>query len=211
MMKDRREFLAASLGSVALATTVGCAAGSRSRPADRGAPVGTTQPTSPKVVRGTEGSLVWAMGILVTIKVTSKDTDGMYSVFEDIVPPGAGPVPHTHTREDETLYVLEGSLTAWLGGRRYELSTGDFVHMPRGVEHYFKNLTDTNTRMLLTYTPGGFEQWFLDVGVPVIADDAHGHRDAVLMRPPDIGPGDIERAVNAARRYGVEFVKPARS
>lgn len=146
------------------------------------------------------------MGILVTIKATSEDTNGMYSVFEDTVPPGAGPVPHTHTREDETLFVLEGSLTAWLGGKRYELNAGDFVHMPRGVEHYFKNLSERRTRMLLTYTPGGFEQWFLDVGTPVAAE-AHELRDIRLIQSPDIGPGDVERAVNAARRYGVEFVK----
>ena len=85
-----------------------------------------------------------------------------------MIPPGAGSVPHTHTKEDETIFVLEGELRAWLGGKQYDMKAGDFVHMPRGVQHYFKNVSDEPTRLLLSYTPGGFEQWFLDVGKPFV-------------------------------------------
>ncbi len=124
---------------------------------------------------GNEGKKVWAMGVLVTVKVNAEDSGGAYSVFEDMIPPGAGPVPHTHTKEDETIYVLEGELRAWLGGKQYDMKTGDFVHMPRGVQHYFKNVSDEPTRLLLSYTPGGFEQWFLDVGKPLSAT-SRNHR-----------------------------------
>lgn len=202
-MNDRRNFLAAGLGSAALAAAAGCAG--RSRASTTGqvdaprVPAPPIAPTQAKVARSGEGRRVWAMGILVTVKVTSADTGGAYAVFEDLVPPGAGPVPHTHSREDETLFLLEGGLTAWLGGVRYELSPGDFVHMPRGIEHSFRNETARPTRLLLTYTPGGFEQWFVDVGVPVGTDSAAGDG-------PVIGPADIRMAVAAARRYGVEFV-----
>ncbi|MEI8019261.1 MAG: quercetin 2,3-dioxygenase [Schlesneria sp.] len=123
--------------------------------------------TSPKVVTGSDGTKVWAMGVLVTVKVKAADTGGAYLVFEDLIPPGAGPVPHTHTREDETFFVLEGELRAWLGGKQYDVKAGDFVHMPRGVPHSFKNVSEKPTRLLLSYTPGGFEQWFLDIRTPV--------------------------------------------
>jgi len=42
--------------------------------------------------------------------------------------------------------------------------------MPRGVQHYFKNISDKSTKMLLTYTPGGFEAWFKVIGKPVEGD-----------------------------------------
>lgn len=115
-----------------------------------------------------------------------------------MIPPGAGPVPHTHTKEDETIFVIEGKLRAWLGGKQYDVATGDFVHMPRGVQHYFKNVSDKPTRLLLSYTPGGFEQWFIDIGKPVTDKDEG---------PPQITPEDIKRAVVAAEKYGVKFEK----
>jgi len=154
--------------------------------------------TSPKVVSADEGTKVWAMGVMVTVKVKAEDTGGAYSVFEDVIPPGGGLPSHTHTKEDETIFVIEGELRAWLGGKQYDLKTGDFVHMPRGVQHDFKNVSDKPTHLLLSYTPGGFEQWFLDVGTPVGDGD---------QESPPITPEDIKRAVVAAEKYGVKFDK----
>lgn len=189
-MNERRNFLAGSIaGVIAAACGSEIAQSQETEEAESGIPL---------VVNGGNGLRVWAMGVLVTVKVKASDTRGAYSAFEDLIPPGAGPVAHVHSKEDETIYVLEGKLRAWLGGKEHDLSTGDFVHMPRGVEHYFKNLTDKPTRLLLTYTPGGFEQWFLDVGTPVNNDET---------TPPKITPKDIEKAISEARRYGVQFTK----
>lgn len=189
-MNSRRVFLQTSLGAVAGAAAM--PSGSLARAEDKAAL------TAPKVVSGSEGTKVWAMGVLVTVKVRADDTGGAYSVFEDLIPPGAGPVPHTHTKEDETIFVLEGELRAWLGGKQYDVKAGDFVHMPRGVQHYFKNVSEKPTRLLLSYTPGGFEQWFLDIGTPFAGTD---------QMPPEIKPEDIKRAVGSAEKYGVKFEK----
>lgn len=190
-MLARRQFVTTAVGGVACASLVS----SLDSTAAEDVPAGS----APKVVARKAGTQVWAMGVLVTVKVRGEDTGGSYSAFEDFIPPGAGPVPHTHTKEDETIFVLEGKLRAWLGGTQYDVAAGDFVHMPRGVEHYFKNVTDTPTRLLLTYTPGGFEQWFLDVGKPATAD---------ATTAPPITSNDIAQAVAAAQKYGVQFRKP---
>ncbi|MBS0266893.1 MAG: quercetin 2,3-dioxygenase [Planctomycetes bacterium] len=189
-MNDRRSFLQTSFGTVALAVV--------GSPNSNAVAEDKSAVTDPKVVSAGDGAKVWAMGVLVTVKVKAADTGGTYSVFEDLIPPGAGPVPHTHTKEDETIFVLEGELRAWLGGKQYDVKTGDFVHMPRGVQHYFKNVSDKPTRLLLSYTPGGFEQWFLDIGTPYVKADE---------MPPEIKPEEIKRAVAAAERYGVKFEK----
>lgn len=104
---------------------------------------------------------------------------------------------YTHSKEDETILVLEGELVALLDDKRYDVKAGSWVHMPRGVSHSFKNQTDKPVRMILTYSPGGFEQWFLDVGTPAKRTDAE---------PPKPGPDDIKKAISAAEKYGVTFL-----
>lgn len=154
------------------------------------------KPTAPKLVEDGGGEAVWAMGVRVTVKVRSGDTAGAYSVFEDVVPPGGGPPPHTHSREDETMYVLEGELEATLGGGTQTVRAGTFVHMPRGVPHSFKNVSDKPARLLMSYVPGGFEAWFAEVGTPVRPGGA---------APPKSSQEDIRRAIAAAERHGVRF------
>lgn len=46
-------------------------------------------------------------GDVVTIKLTGQETGGAFALLETVTPPGAGPPPHVHHREDETFYVLE--------------------------------------------------------------------------------------------------------
>lgn len=189
-MDNRRNFLTNIVGGIFAASTLPYITLAQ----------GAEEPKTgePKVVGDGDGTKVWAMGVMVTVKVKSEDTGGAYSVFEDLIPPGAGPVPHTHTKEDETIFVIEGKLRAWLGGKQYDVATGDFVHMPRGVQHYFKNVSEKPTRLLLSYTPGGFEQWFLDIGKPAADTDKSS---------PPITAEDIKRAIVAAEKYGVKFEK----
>ena len=196
-MENRRGFLKASSAGILLGSSLSTTTLAQDKSGNESTTASAT--TVPKVVANGDGTKVWAMGVLVTIKVRASDTNDAYSVFEDFVPPGSGPVPHTHTKEDETIFVLEGELRAWLGGQQHDLKAGDFVHMPRGVEHYFKNVSSKPTRMLLTYTPGGFEQWFLDVGIPVSAGSDP---------PPSNTSAEIQKAVAAAQKYGVRFRKP---
>ncbi|HUJ09881.1 MAG TPA: cupin domain-containing protein [Verrucomicrobiae bacterium] len=43
--------------------------------------------------------------------LTGKETDGQYSQWTDITPPGGGPPPHWHDGEDEWWYVLKGRVS----------------------------------------------------------------------------------------------------
>ena len=183
---DRRHALLLG-GAALLGTTAASQAREEAKPVRK---------SRPKVVTATQGEKVWALGVLVTVKVRAEDTGGAYSVFEDVIAPGGGPPPHTHSREDETIFILEGDLVAWLDGKRYEATTGAWIHMPRGVEHYFRNLSEKPIRMLLTYSPGGFEKWFLDIGTAYKAGDT---------KAPAVSPEQLARAVAAAKEYGVIF------
>jgi len=67
-----------------------------------------------------------------------------------------------HTHEDESFYVLDGSLTVYCGDEIFEAGPRDFVFLPRGVPHHFT--TDSRpATVLLLVTPGGIEAYFREI------------------------------------------------
>jgi quercetin dioxygenase-like cupin family protein len=55
-------------------------------------------------------------GSSAELKLVSEEPGGDWPVVERRVRAGDDPPIHTHTREDETLYVLEGAITDYVGG-----------------------------------------------------------------------------------------------
>jgi quercetin dioxygenase-like cupin family protein len=107
-----------------------------------------------------EGPTTWFSGDTYTIKASRESTDGSLGLVEATVPPGGGPVAHAHTRTDEAFYVLSGELEILDGGRTFVARAGDFVFIPRGIRHRFKNTGVHGARMLFMFTPGGEERVF---------------------------------------------------
>ncbi|WP_329377978.1 cupin domain-containing protein [Streptomyces sp. NBC_01716] len=75
-----------------------------------------------------------------------------------------GNVPHTHTKEDEAFYVLSGTFEFINGDQKITAGPGDFVYIPKGTRHGFKNLSPEPSRLLVFYTPAGPESFFLAYG-----------------------------------------------
>jgi quercetin dioxygenase-like cupin family protein len=143
------------------------------------------------------GPSYWGPGDRYTFLVTGEETGGAYFAMEAWVPPGGGPPPHVHTREDETFYVLEGEIEFLLGDEIVAAGPGDFVNVPRGTVHRFLNAGDETARMILTFTPAGMEGFFEDTLEPA----PNGSEDV-----PDNLDEVAARYVEAAPRYGLEFV-----
>ena len=76
--------------------------------------------------------------------------------------PGGGAAEHTHTRESETIVVLEGTLD--VSGRL--LQPGDAAHLAVGTPHSFANHGDSVVRALFICMPGGLERFFRAVASP---------------------------------------------
>ena len=91
---------------------------------------------------------------------TGAHTDGAYFLMEAVVPPGAGPPPHIQARDEEMFYVLEGTITFWVGEREVDAGPGTFLNVPKGVRHNFRNQTDVAARMLILFAPAGIEKMF---------------------------------------------------
>jgi quercetin dioxygenase-like cupin family protein len=115
------------------------------------------------------------------------------------VPPGGGPPPHVHSREEEGFYVLEGAITLHVGDKPIVVTAGMFANMPVGTLHSFKNESGKPVKMLIFVAPAGLEQMFFEVGVPV----AQG---ATTAAPPT--KDEIEKLLAVASRYGVEIRLP---
>jgi quercetin dioxygenase-like cupin family protein len=146
--------------------------------------------------RHTEGMSFWGPGDIYTWLVTGEESGGAYFSMLAIVPPLGGPPPHTHANEDETFYVLDGTPTFLLGDERFVAGPGDFVNVPRGVVHNFRNLSDEPLRMILTFTPAGIEKFFEETL----------ERAYDLTQPcPDTVAEVGARYAEAAPRYGLEF------
>ena len=116
--------------------------------------------------------------------------------MEALVPPGGGPPPHIHRNEDETFYVVEGECSIRLDDEVVTAGPGDFVNVPRGRLHCFRNEGTSPMRMILTFAPAGIEQFFEETLEPAL-DPTHP--------PPDNLEEVAARFVEVAPRYGIEF------
>jgi mannose-6-phosphate isomerase-like protein (cupin superfamily) len=142
---------------------------------------------------------VWGPGDLYSLLATGKETNNTLFQFEAIVPEGGGPPAHVHSREDESFYIVSGTLEIVLGDKIYQSKRGDFVYIPRGTVHRFKNVGRDTAVQLVTFVPAGMEGFFQEV-FPEVKD-----RDAA---PPPVTEELIKRMNEAAPKYGLEFVPP---
>ncbi len=72
----------------------------------------------PTITSPTQGRTLGVVGDVYRFLATGTDTNGKYAMWEAIVPPGGGPPPHVHSREEEGFYILEGEITFQIGEKR---------------------------------------------------------------------------------------------
>jgi mannose-6-phosphate isomerase-like protein (cupin superfamily) len=151
---------------------------------------------APHIVLPNEGELVNAAGDRYRFLATREVTDGKYGLWEAVVPPGGGPPPHLHTREEEGFYVVDGELAVYVDGVRVVAGPGSFVNMPVGSTHWFRNESDRPAKMLVLVAPGGMEGLFKYTG-QAVADPA--------SPIPPLGDEEKQRIVAAAPTFGIEL------
>ena len=146
------------------------------------------------------GRSVWLMGMLCTFKAISGETGGAYSMYVATIPPGAGAPPHIHHRETEAFYMLEGKLDFIAGERAVRATSGDFLHVDKGVLHGYTNPGPEIARYVGIVTPGGLhEQLFAALGEEATSE---------TLPPPPAGPPDMAKVIELASRYDTEVLPP---
>lgn len=148
-----------------------------------------TELQSAIVVPANAGDTWNVLGTLMWCKIGSEETNGLYSIVENTVPPQAGPPPHIHHNEDEIFYIVEGEFEVRCGEQTFTVTKGSMAVLPRNVPHSFRNISEAEGKMLVTITPGGFEKFFAEVS------------QQVQSMPPD-----VEKLSALAHKYNVEFL-----
>jgi quercetin dioxygenase-like cupin family protein len=119
--------------------------------------------------------------------------NGGLGVFEMKVPAGAHvPPPHSHTDNEECVYVLGGTLRYTVDAQTRDLKPGDWMSTPRGSVHHFSNPAAEPARVLVMLTPDIGEGYFREVAAVVNAG----------------GPPDKAKLGQVMARYGLRPAAP---
>jgi quercetin dioxygenase-like cupin family protein len=133
-------------------------------------------------------------GVPTLTRATGKTTDGAFGLIEHWdMPVGFATPYHTHHREDESFYMLDGSVAFVCNGEWLKAGPGAFVYGPRELAHGYKVIGERAARMLVMCTPAGFERFVLDQATPIAEP------------PPEPDKG---RLMVLAERHGIEIHGP---
>ncbi|HKR46663.1 MAG TPA: cupin domain-containing protein [Paraburkholderia sp.] len=123
--------------------------------------------------------------------VDGRDTTGHMAMAEMIVQPNAKvPPPHRHVDVDETIRILEGSLTYRVDDCVRVLNAGDYCFSPRGSVHHFSNPGEVPARALVVFSPAN------------IGPDYFREAAAVLGAG---GPPNMDMMKAVMNRHGIEL------
>lgn len=115
----------------------------------------------PQLIGRTEGETVEIYGVGIRFLLRGSQTGGRFALVEHPIAPRAlAAEAHTHTREDEWSYVLDGEVGFLLADDELVAQAGDLVPKPRGIRHAFWNAGDVPALVLELITPAGFEDFF---------------------------------------------------
>lgn len=124
--------------------------------------------------------------------IDGKASGGM-GVFELTVPSNSNvPPPHSHTLNEECVYVLEGALRYSVDDVTRDLRPGEWMFTPRGPVHAFSNPHGERARALIVLTPDIGAQYFRDVAAVTNLG----------------GPPDREKLLRVMSEYGLKPAAP---
>ena len=138
-------------------------------------------------------------GAVFNFLAKGDDTNGRHALIKISVHRGAEPPPHTHSREDESYFILDGTIRYTIGNDQITVNKGEYVYLPKDVPHSFEIISE-KAEVLMWISPAGLDQWFWDNSVP--APD--GKPLPALQGPP---PAEvIKHFVTTLQSYGVEMI-----
>jgi uncharacterized cupin superfamily protein len=114
-----------------------------------------------------------------------------------------------HTRYEERLWVVPGSLTVWAGPDKTVLRSGDYHMIPMHVPHTIRSGTE-DTHALHISTPAGFAELIARAGTPahLATPDTEFDLDLFMAVTTELGdvvigspgtlPTDLDAGVEAS-------------
>jgi quercetin dioxygenase-like cupin family protein len=102
------------------------------------------------------------------IVVSSVDSEGDFSLIDEVWGPEFKVPAHYHKTHAETFYVISGEVEWTVGGETHVMKAGDLVHIPAYTVHSTRVVGGKDMHTLMISQPGGFEevQWFQEKLTP---------------------------------------------
>lgn len=86
---------------------------------------------------------------------TTVSTDGEYGLYRyTMTGQPSGPSPHFHRTMSESFFILSGTVRLYDGRTWVDATAGDFLYVPVGGIHAFRNESGERAKMLLLFAPG---------------------------------------------------------
>jgi quercetin dioxygenase-like cupin family protein len=136
------------------------------------------------------GERISFMGMDLVWKL-NKDRSSTLMTFMQIAPVGGGVPLHIHHNEDESIFVVEGSLMFQVGDEKFEVKKGGTVYMPKGTVHGFRITGDEPAHIL----------FILDL-MP------ESKYEEMFNGLVGLGPNDFDKIKEVTARNAVEFLTP---
>ena len=121
---------------------------------------------SPVILMPGEAKQVILAGKPLTFLVTGQDSQHN-CMFDWTLPTGFSTGLHVHRVQEETFYVLEGECSWQIGDQRVRATPGAYGFIPPGVPHNIGNPSDKPARMIMTVSPPGHENYFIELAALV--------------------------------------------
>lgn len=104
---------------------------------------------------------------------------GLYRV--EIAPNGGGPGPHFHRAMSEAFFVLSGTVTLYDGNGWTDAHRNDFLYVPPGGIHGFRNEADAPASLLMLFAPGAPREHYFE-GLAQLGDMTDAERQEWFVR-----------------------------
>lgn len=102
-----------------------------------------------------EPDIAYQGGTRVHYLATGASTNGEFGLYRwDMGPTPGGPDPHFHKTISESFFVLSGTVRIYDGKKWIDATPQDFVFVPEGGIHAFRNASGEPASMLLLFAPG---------------------------------------------------------
>jgi mannose-6-phosphate isomerase-like protein (cupin superfamily) len=104
---------------------------------------------------GSKPELASPGGARTRYLATGASTNGQFGLYRwEMGPKPSGPDPHFHRTISESFYILSGTVSLYNGTKWVDATPGDFLFVPEGGIHGFRNHSGAPASMLLLFAPG---------------------------------------------------------
>ena len=104
---------------------------------------------------GEAPELTYPSGGTAHYLATGVSTNGQFGLYRwEMAAVPSGPEPHFHRSISESFYVLSGTIRLYDGTSWIDATPGDFLFVPEGGIHAFRNESGEPASMLILFAPG---------------------------------------------------------